>query len=182
MTFSRLLEYAIGLLERAGIAYMVTGSVASSYYGEPRATRDLDIVIDPDGDSLDTLVDRLLADGFYVDRDAAHDALERRALFNAIGADAFKIDFMIRKNRPFSVEEFERRRPADLLGTAGFVPSVEDLIVAKLEWASAGGSELQLRDVAGVLAVSGDEIDHTYLVRWIKALDLERLWDEVARQ
>ncbi len=180
MTFARLVEYAIGLLEGAGIGYMVTGSVASSYYGEPRATRDLDIVIDPDVDSLDALVDRLLADGFYVDRDAAHDALERRTLFNAIGADAFKIDFMIRKNRPFSVKEFERRQAADLLGTAGFVPSVEDLIVAKLEWASAGGSELQLRDVAGVLAVSGDEIDRAYLEAWIRTLDLERLWHEVA--
>ena len=120
---------------------MVTGSIASSYYGEPRATRDLDIVIDPDVDSLDVLVDGLAADGFYVDRDAAHDALDHRAQFNAIGPDALKVDFMIRKRRPFSVEEFERRQPADLLGTAGFVASAEDLIVAKLEWAAESESD-----------------------------------------
>ena len=182
MTFADLIEDAIGRLNRAGIAYMVTGSVASSYYGEPRATRDLDIVIDPDARSLDVLVSGLLADGFYVDRDAAHDALDHRAQFNAIGADALKIDFMIRKKRPFSVQEFERRQAADLLGTAGFVPSVEDLIVAKLEWAAGSGSEVQLRDVAGVLAVSGDEIDHAHLGKWIKALNLERMWHEVAGQ
>ena len=180
MTFASLIEVAIGRLNRAAIAYMVTGSVASSYYGEPRATRDLDVVIDPDPHSLDVLVDGLLADGFYVDRNAAHEALEQRTQFNAVGSDALKIDFMIRKQRPFSVTEFERRQAADLLGTAGFVPSIEDLIVAKLEWAAAGGSELQLRDVAGVLAIGGDEIDHAYLEKWISALDLEEMWRQVA--
>jgi hypothetical protein len=177
VTFASLIEAVIGRLNSAGIGYMVTGSIASSYYGEPRATRDLDIVIDPDVDSLDVLVDGLAADGFYVDRDAAHDALDRRAQFNAIGPDALKVDFMIRKRRPFSVEEFERRQPADLLGTAGFVASAEDLIVAKLEWAAESESDVQLRDVAGILAVSGDAIDVVYLRKWIKALQLEAIWD-----
>ena len=75
------------------------------------------------------------------------------------------------------MQEFERRRPANLLGIAGFLPSIEDLIVAKLEWAAASGSELLLRDVAGILAVAGDEIDHGYLATWIKALNLEEGWN-----
>ena len=182
MTFAQLIGDAIGRLNRAGIAYMVTGSVASSYYGEPRATRDLDIVIDPDATSLDLLVDGLLADGFYVDRATAHDALSGRTQFNAIGPDAFKIDFVIRKTRPFSHTEFERRRPAVLLGTHAFVPSGEDLILAKLEWAAASGSERQLRDVAGILAVSGNEIDHAYVRTWVSVLRVERIWDDVVSQ
>jgi hypothetical protein len=36
---------------------------------------------------------------------------------------------------------------------------LEDLIVAKLEWAAAGESERQLREVASLLAVAGDDID-----------------------
>jgi len=182
MSFPRLIEDAIARLDRAGIAYMVTGSIASSYYGEPRATRGLDIVIDPDADSLDLLVNELLADGFYVDGDVARDAFDRQGQFNAIGRDALKIDFIIRRNRPFSVEEFERRRAADLLGTAAFVPSVEDLIVAKLEWAATGESERQLRDVAGILAVAGDDLDRAYLAKWIVALELERTWQQVVGQ
>jgi hypothetical protein len=180
VTFASLIEDTIGRLNKAGIAYMVTGSVASSYYGEPRATRDLDIVIDPEATSLDMLVDGLIADGFYVDRHTVREALTDRTQFNAIGPEAFKIDFVIRKTRPFSLAEFERRRPADLLGTPGFVPSVEDLIVAKLEWAAASGSERQLRDVAGILAVSGNEVDHVYLGKWIKSLRLEPTWNEVS--
>ena len=179
MTFASLIEESIGYLNRAGITYMVTGSVASSYYGEPRATRDLDIVIDPDARSLSVLVDGLLADGYYVDRQSAQEALDHRTQFNAIRPDALKVDFMIRRNRPFSIQEFDRRRVADLLGTAGVVVSIEDLIVAKLEWASQGESELQVRDVAGILAVSGDEIDRFYLAKWIKALNLQGIWNRV---
>ena len=177
MTFADLVGTALRHLLAAGIPYMVTGSVASSYYGEPRATRDLDVVIEPTSRTLETLLDGLIADGFYVDRDAAHEALRQRTQFNAIGPNALKIDFVIRKDRPFSLREFERRRPANLLGIAAFIPTVEDLIVAKLEWAAAGGSELQLRDVAGILAVAGDEVDYRYLAPWIRALDLAKVWD-----
>jgi hypothetical protein len=159
VTFATLIENAIGRLNVAGILYMVTGSIASSYYGEPRATRDLDLVIDPDPHSLDALVDGLVADGFYVDADVAREALSERTQFNAVAADGLKIDFIIRKNRPFSLSEFGRRHPVDLLGTNGYIASVEDLILAKLEWAAAGQSERQERDVAGLLAVSGDLID-----------------------
>lgn len=123
------------------------------------------------------LVGGLAADGFDVERDDAHDALDRRTQFNAIGADALKVDFMIRKRRPFSVAEFERRQPADLLATAGFAASAEDPVVAKLEWATESESDVQLRDVAGILAVSGDAIDVVYPRKWIDALQLEAIWD-----
>ena len=181
MTFADLIRTVLRHLAGAGIPYMVTGSVASSYFGEPRATRDLDVVIEPDSHSLEALLERLVADGFSVDRDVAREALYHRTQFNAIGPDALKVDFLIRRDRPFSVQEFRRRQPANLLGVAGFVPSVEDLIVAKLEWAAAGPSELQLRDVAGILAVAGSDIDQAYLMTWIKALNLDEVWNEATR-
>lgn len=179
VTFATLIRDVLARLHSAGIAYMVTGSVASSYYGEPRATRDLDVVIDPDRESLRALVDGLIADGFYVDPQAAEEALDRRTQFNAIAPEALKVDFLLRKDRAFSIREFERRQGADLLGTAGFVTTAEDLIVAKLEWAARGESERQLRDVAGVIAVTGGEIDYAYVRRWIEALSLQAVWDRV---
>jgi hypothetical protein len=159
---------------------MVTGSIASTYHGEARATRDLDIVIDPSAAALDRLVADLVAAGFYVDGEAARSALQARTQFNAIGPDASKIDFIIRRNRPFSVEEFERRQAADLLGTPGFIATVEDMVVAKLEWAAATDSERQLRDVAGMLAVGGDDVDRDYIVRWVEALGLREVWRRVS--
>ena len=179
MTFAELVAAALAHLERAGIPHMVTGSIASTYYGEARATRDLDIVIDPTAAALDRLVADLVNSGFYVDAEAARSALQARTQFNAIGLDASKIDFIIRRNRPFSVEEFGRRRPADLLGTPGWIATVEDMVVAKLEWAAATDSERQLRDVAGMLAVGGDGVDRDYVVRWVEALGLWDVWRRV---
>ena len=179
MTFAELVAAALAHLERAGIPHMVTGSIASTYYGEARATRDLDIVIDPSAAALDRLVADLVKSGFYVDIEAARSALAARTQFNAIGPDASKIDFIIRRNRPFSVEEFGRRRPADLLGTPGWIATVEDMVVAKLEWAAATDSERQLRDVAGMLAVGGDGVDRDYVVRWVEALGLWDVWRRV---
>lgn len=180
MTPAELVADAIAHLERAGVPYMVTGSLASAYHGEPRATRDLDVVIDPAPASLERLVASLEASGYLVDRDAAFAALRDRTQFNAIGRNATKIDFVIRRARPFSIEEFGRRRPADLLGTPGFIASVEDMVIAKLEWATATESERQLRDVGGMLAVAGDALDREYVERWVDALGLRAAWSQVA--
>jgi hypothetical protein len=165
MTFAAPLRDVIGRLDRAGVPYMVTGSLASSFHGEPRATRDIDIVIDPTPAALDRLVDSLVEGEFYVDRGAAIDALAHRTQFNAIGAEALKVDFIIRRERPFSVEEFGRRQRADLLGTSAFVATAEDLVIAKLEWAMASDSDRQLTDVAGILEIA-DGLDTAYIERW----------------
>ncbi len=174
MNLATLLVGTIGNLERAGVPYMITGSVASSYHGEPRATRDLDIVIDPDPGGVGRLVEALEADGLYVDADAALRALDERTQFNAIDATTgWKVDFLVRKERPFSVEELGRRTRANLLGTPAWIASPEDTIIAKLEWALAGGSDRQLDDVASMLAVGGDTLDLEYIDRWVAELGLQ---------
>ena len=180
MTFGELLATLIDGMERAGVPYMITGSLASSYHGEPRTTRDVDIVIDPEPEALATLVVDLQAAGFYVDRDVAMEALTERSQFNAIGPDAAIFDFIIRRDRPFSREEFARRQAADLLGTAGYLTSAEDLVLAKLEWAAASGSERQLADVAGILAVN-DQLDTHYIDRWAAVLGVSDAYHQLAR-
>ncbi len=179
MTLTELLTSTIERLDRTGVPYMVTGSLASTYHGEPRATRDLDVVIDPTPESLGALVHALAEAGFYVDRAAAFEALRSRTQFNAIGPDALKIDFIIRQDRPFSAEEFGRRQAANLLGTPGYVATVEDMIIVKLEWARASDSHRQLRDVAGMVEVAGRRIDQTYVERWTAILGLTELWREI---
>lgn len=154
---------------------MVTGSLASSYYGEPRATLDVDIVIDPDSDSLARLVDELIAGDFYVDRGVATKALADRTQFNAIASDASKIDFIVRRQRPFSIEEFGRRESAELLGTTGYLTSPEDLVLVKLEWAADTDSERQLRDAARIVAVH-DTLDVVYIDRWADQLGVGEAW------
>lgn len=157
---------------------MVVGSVAGSYHGEPRTTADIDIVIDPSAQALRDLVASLPHSDYYVDESAAIEAFDRRTSFNVIEhATGWKVDLLIRKDRPFSRMEFERRVPALVFGRETPVATAEDTIIAKLEWAKAGESERQLRDVAGIIAVSGEVIDMQYLEHWIGSLSLEEIWE-----
>jgi hypothetical protein len=178
VTLAALLADVIGRLDRAQVPYMLTGSLASSYYGEPRSTRDVDIVIDPDAASLERLIDELIDADYYVARAAASQALVDRTQFNAIGSDALKVDFIIRKDRPYSVAEFARRRRADLLGTVGFLASAEDVVLAKLEWAAAGGSERQVLDAAAIVAIDRT-LDKSYIERWAGALGVSSAWRSI---
>ena len=177
-TQADLLAAIADRLEAAGIPHMVVGSVAGSFHGEPRTTADIDIVIDPSAQSLRDLVASLPPSDYYVDEDAAMEALQRRTSFNVIEhGTGWKVDLLLRKDRPFSRMEFERRVPADIFGKETPVATAEDTIIAKLEWAKAGESERQLRDVAGIIAVSGEGLDMAYLERWIGSLGLEEAWE-----
>jgi hypothetical protein len=172
----------VRVLERLGVPYMVSGSVASSYHGRPRLTHDADIIIDPTPGQLDAIVRALETAGFYVDGERARDALRRRFQFNAIDTrSAFKLDLIVRKDRPFSREEFGRRQAAELApGVRVALSSPEDTILAKLEWAKkAGRSEKQIDDAAGVLAVNPG-IDRAYVERWAGELGVLDLWREIA--
>lgn len=172
----------ISLLDRIGINYMLTGSVAASYHGRPRATHDSDVVIDPTQVQLDLLIHGLLGAGFYLNADRALLALESRRPFNVIETrHACKIDLIIRRDRPFSREEFGRRASVDLsLGRPVSIVSAEDSVLSKLEWArAAGDSERQLSDAAGVVAVNRS-LDRAYIERWAVELGVVDLWRRVA--
>jgi hypothetical protein len=175
---SDLLGRIVGLLDGAGIDFMIAGSFASTAHGLPRTTQDIDIVIDPRQASLNSLLAAMATDAYYVDRDTALDALQRRSMFNVVDmASGWKIDFILRKNRAFSREEFRRRAPIDMLGVPLFVASAEDTIVAKLEWSrDSGSSERQLRDVAGIVATRGAELDVAYIELWVDELGLAAEW------
>lgn len=169
------------LLADLGIPYMLTGSVASSVHGRPRTTHDADVVIDPSPGALEELVAGLQKSGFYVDPDVARDALRMRRQFNAIAPHtAFKIDLIVRKDRPFSIEEFRRRRPARIGNEDVSLATAEDTILSKLEWAKKGGSDRQLEDVAGIVAVQGAALDRAYIERWAAVLGTVDEWRRVA--
>jgi len=162
---------------------MVAGSFASSFHGRPRTTHDADVVIDPTPEALERLLEALVEAGFYVPASSARDALRRRRQFNVIEtASAFKLDLIIRKDRPFSRGEFERRAREDRAAVPAVMATAEDTILSKLEWAKkGGGSERQLDDVRGVVEVRGADLDRAYIERWAAELDVLDLWREITR-
>jgi len=180
MRFPTILGQIVDMLERTDVPYMITGSIASSLHGEPRATRDVDVVIDPGPDELERLLDEISRASLYVDLDSARTALRERGQFNAIdGSGGWKVDFVVRKDRPFSRTEFDRRQRAELLGRSAWVASPEDMIVAKLEWAALTTSDRQLTDVAVMLTVGEGALDIAYVEYWVAELGLDEGWSRV---
>jgi hypothetical protein len=166
-----LLRRIVSALDAADVPYMIVGSFASTWHGAPRTTQDIDIVIDPTTESLDVFLDSLGDDGLYV-APSARTALSVRDQFNVIDpTSGWKVDLVVRKDRPYSREELSRRVRARILDVDTFTASAEDTVLSKLEWSvAAGGSDRQLSDAARVLAVGGDLLDRDYLDRWASAL------------
>ena len=166
--FSKVIE----LLEKAHIPYMLSGSLASSYLGQPRATNDIDIVIDPTESQLSSFIS-LLGSRFYVSSDAALQALEDRTMFNIIDNDSgWKADLIIKKTGTYSRHEFDRRQSGELMGVNISLVSPEDAILSKLWWSSQTQSPVQMKDALGVMAVQWKSLDWKYLETWADKLQL----------
>ena len=181
------LLHVAGLLERLGIPYHVGGSAASSAHGMYRASADVDFVIDPTRDQLDSLA-RLLEPDFYVSRSAMDEALSTRRSFNAIHeATSFKIDFFVKGSTPFDDEELRRSVRLDVSEAPGrsvMLKSAEDTILRKLEWFRRGGesSDRQWHDVVSVLAASREHLDGNYLGHWAAELGVTDLLERAQRE
>lgn len=182
MSALELLRVIVTALERARVPFMLTGSMAAAAHGAGRATMDIDVVIETSADRLQALVDHLTSHGLYVSAAAARDALAQESTFNVIDAHTgWKVDLIIRRSRPFSQTEFARRTAIDFEGLQLWVATLEDLVVAKLEWAKLGESARQLEDVVSLVRAAGDAIDLEYVNRWVKELGLVEQWNTVRR-
>lgn len=163
-------------LAAAGIAFMLTGSVAMNYYAQPRMTRDIDLVVALGEADVEAFVHLFEAD-YYLDRQAVSRAVAQRSLFNLIHNDSvIKVDFIVLKADAYRQEEFARRQHITLGDFQTWIVSREDLILSKLYWARSSRSELQLRDVRNLLAAG---CDVEYLRRQAERLGVDELFAEV---
>lgn len=174
---SELLARVAATLKRLDVAYLVTGSMASTAYGEPRFTNDIDIVADLGVDQVAEFCADFPAPEFYCWEPAVADAVRRRFQFNIIHIESgFKVDVMLATDSPFDRARMTRARPLATAGAVVSFASPEDVIVKKLQYFREGGSEKHLRDIAGVLKVQADHIDSGYITEWAARLGLLAEW------
>jgi hypothetical protein len=182
MSVPEVLQRITTALDQSSVAYMLTGSFASAYYGMPRSTQDIDVIIEATPEQLRSLVQSLPLDQYYSDLDAALQAHQAESMFNVIDlSTGWKIDFILRKSRPFSREEFRRRVRVNLQGVSLFVASAEDIVVAKLEWSRLAQSQRQIEDAAAILRTRRETLDRSYIEKWTRELHLEDEWDKACR-
>jgi hypothetical protein len=164
----KVAKKATDLLEKENIPYLVGGSLASSLYGIPRLTQDIDIVAELSETGLKKIIP-VLSDAFYVDEAMALDAIRRGKSFNIIDKEfLFKVDVFISGKDDLSIEEMRRRvrhTIADSGSQTMYLCSPEDIIAHKLYWFKLGDgvSERQWNDAVNVIKVQGNRLDHEYL-------------------
>lgn len=167
-----VLRDVIARLDGAGIAYMLTGSVAMSVYAEPRMTRDIDIVVELAAGDARRVVE-LFSPEYYVSDEAVRSAISARSPFNLFSLSRLiKVDLIVRNDDEFQRHEFARRQRHELGGSSAWVISKEDLILSKLVWAAPTESAFQLRDVRKLLASGAEE---AYLRQWSVRLGVDAL-------
>jgi hypothetical protein len=179
-----LLQRVVGIFEKLQIPYLVTGSVASMAYGEPRMTNDIDIVAAIEERHIPDLLRAFPEDEFFITAEMVEEALAHQSQFNIIHpGSGLKVDVIIRRNTPFENSRFSRIRriyPAEAYQANFAAP--EDVIIKKMEYYKEGGSEKHLRDITGILRISADIVDKEYIADWAKRLGLVQIWDAVLRR
>jgi predicted nucleotidyltransferase len=156
-------------LDGAGLPYMLTGSMALTFYAQPRFTRDVDLVLELGAADVSRFV-ALFTEDFECDEDMVREAIRYQKLFNLIHVESvLKFDFILRKSTEYRREEFQRRRRIPVGGVELSVVSPEDLLLSKLLWGKDSHSEVQRRDVRNLLD-SQTRLDWDYLERWAKEL------------
>lgn len=176
-----LLQKVIEALDRLDIPYLVTGSVATMAYGEPRMTNDIDVVAAVEERHIPGLLAAFPPDEFNLSEEAIRDAIRRRLQFNIIHpSSGLKVDIILRKGTPFDISRFNRIRrikPAESY-TANFA-APEDIIIMKMQYYRDGGPEKHLRDIAGMLKISREEMDLDYIADWSHRLGLTSIWNMI---
>ncbi len=166
-------------LDSAGLAYMLTGSMAMNYYAQPRMTRDIDVVVALQAGDTERIV-RLFSPDYYVSREAVDSSIAHESLFNLIHQESvIKVDCIVRKQTEYRRVEFERRQRINIQDFQTWIVSKEDLILSKLHWAKDSRSELQFRDVKNLISTG---CDRTYIEGWTAQLDLANLWKEMTHE
>jgi hypothetical protein len=166
-------------LIRSRIPYMIGGSVAAAFYGEPRLTFDVDLIVFFSHPDIRKIPEIFPEAEFYVPpiETIKEEAARERGHFNVIHhGTGFKADFYSAGHDALNAWGFHFKKEVSFQDVIVTLAPPEYIILRKLEYFREGGSEKHLRDIRSIIAVSGELINKDELMDWIKRLDLADVW------
>lgn len=184
MNVDELLRRVVAVLEDLELPYLLTGSIATTLYGEPRFTNDIDVVVDLPARRIEEFCAAFPSDEYYLDEESVRRAVDRHRQFNVIHPrSALKVDVIIPPPSAFERSRFARaRREAPATDFTAVFSSPEDAIIKKMESYRDGGSDKHLRDIVGVLKIGGEAIDREYIGEWAQRLDVQEIWQRILQR
>lgn len=184
MSQEELFATVVQVLNELNISYMLVGSVASSFYGEPRSTHDIDFVMAILPPDVERLAESFEKPGYYLSEEAIREAVARGNPFNLIDSHTgSKADFWPLKSDPYHQTCFNRRKKQKIFENDTYIATPEDLILTKLEWYKlSGGSEVQFKDALGIYEVQRENLDLDYIYKWSERLEIKNLVDKLIEE
>ena len=185
MTLGDLLRLTVESLGRLQIPYAIVGSFASGAWGEPRMTRDIDVVLRLDPQGIENFCSIFSDDQFTLSRVAIEEAVSLHRPFNVIHLDSGnKVDFIVIgdgvDNGDWNDLQLSRRIEIELAeGITGYVAAPEDVILGKLIYFKDGGSDKHLRDIAGILKISDEMVDRDYITKHARQFQVLDIWQTI---
>ena len=165
-------------LEKAGIRYMITGSVASSIYGEPRNTLDIDLVVLPNSGQVQQFPNIFHDDEYYLPPTEVIAIESRREVnghFNIIHHQTgLKADIYLSRNHPCLEWALAHTRRIQTVSCAINIAPPEYVILHKLGFFKESGHQRHLRDIAGI--IEQQDLDDSYLSQQVESLSLISEW------
>jgi hypothetical protein len=181
VTGEEIVVTVIDALTALRVPYMVSGSLASNFYGVPRSTQDADLVLELSALPLEAFAARI-GPGLQVDEQLAFETVTgaRRLLVRARDA-AFQVELFGVTDDPHDRERFARRRIVAAFDRQVALPTAEDVVITKLRWADRAGRRKDLDDARNVLAVQREHLDRPYVMKWCASLGLVAIFEELER-
>ena len=168
----------IDVYEQLGVRYLLSGSVACSVYGLPRAVQDVDVLVDLHSQQLPFLFEHL-AENYLFDQDAVSLAVQQRRSFSLLHLTRLvKIDTFL-PSTTLETSMLQRKQPVPLIeGRAPlWMATPEDIILTRLIWYHLSGNHAddQWNDLLGILKVQAPTLNLTYLSQQAEILKINNL-------
>jgi hypothetical protein len=186
LSYEDFVRQVIAAVEAAGVSYMIGGAIAAWAWGEPRATLDLDLVVNIPLDTAGQLSKELEKRDMLVPEEIILDnILEDRVdlPINAIHMHSgYKADlYPLREGDELRSSAFDRRQKIDLGETLGevYLHSPEDLIIYKLWFYSISQQTKHIRDITSIVMTLGNELDFNYIENWVNKKGLTSIWGDL---
>jgi len=156
---------------------MLTGAWSVIYYGRPRASHDIDLIVEMYPEDTNNILSILskLPDSFQYQEMSVTNAIKNKSMFNILYLPEFlKLDFWLLTDTPFDKSRFSRKVEVSIVGQKMYFSTAEDTILQKLLWNKISPIEKSLIDAAFVYQIQYKNLDQRYLNKWAKTLKITR--------